>query len=250
MPQGVEPSKGAEPNVLALDTATPRAAIAVATSGGAIHVARPDSQERHGRNLVPAIRDLLRQAGLDVGAIDLFAAGLGPGSYTGLRVGLTAAKLLAYAAGRPLVGFDSLEAIAWNAPVDALRITVIADAQRGDLYTADFARDAPGAALVRRRPTGIESCAGWAERLALAPGTLVLGPALQRADVRSALPAQVQSPDPLDDAHWPDARRLPELARILWQHDRRDDPWFLEPLYLRRSAAEDQWERKALASPS
>jgi tRNA threonylcarbamoyladenosine biosynthesis protein TsaB len=240
--------KGAEHlNVLALDTATPRAAIAVATSGGAIHVARPDPQARHGRNLVPAIRDLLRQAGLEVRAIDLFAAGLGPGSYTGLRVGLTAAKLLAYAAGRPLVGFDSLEAIAWNAPEDAVRITVIADAQRGDLYTADFGRDVPGAALVRRRPTGIESLAGWAGRLA--PGTLVLGPALEREQVRGALPAQVQAPDALDDANWPDARRLPQLACDLWQSGRREDPWFLEPLYLRRSAAEENWERNALAAP-
>jgi tRNA threonylcarbamoyladenosine biosynthesis protein TsaB len=209
-------------------------------------VARPDPQARHGRNLVPAIRDLLRQAGLDIAAIDLFAAGLGPGSYTGLRVGLTAAKLLAYAAGRPLVGFDSLEAIAWNAPKEAVRITVIADAQRGELYTADFGRDAPGAALGRRRPTGIETLAGWTERLA--PGTLVLGPGLQRAEVRSALPAEAQSLDALDDANWPDGHRLTELACTLWQLGRRDDPWFLEPLYLRRSAAEDQWERKALAA--
>jgi tRNA threonylcarbamoyladenosine biosynthesis protein TsaB len=233
-------------NVLALDTATPRAAVAVATSGGAIHVARPDPQVRHGRNLVPTIRDLLRQVGLDVSAIDLFAAGLGPGSYTGLRVGLTAAKVLAYAAGRPLIGFDSLEAIAANAPADALRITVIADAQRGLLYTADFTRDAPGAALVRRSQTGIETLAGWTERLE--PGTFVLGPGLERADVASALPAAVQSRGARDDANWPDAHRLPRFAHDLWQAGRRDDLWFLEPLYLRRSAAEDQWDRKALAS--
>jgi tRNA threonylcarbamoyladenosine biosynthesis protein TsaB len=234
-------------NVLALDTATPRAAVAVATAAGAVHVARPDPQARHGRHLVPAIRDLLREARLAVAAIDVLAVGLGPGSYTGLRVGLTVAKVLAYAAGRPLIGFDSLEAIARNAPADTLQVAVIADAQRGDLYTADFVRDTPDDPLVCRKPSSVEPLTAWAARVA--PGTLVLGPALELAVVRSALPAHAQTLPAGDEAHWPDARRLPRLALDLWERGRREDPWFLEPLYLRRSAAEDQWERKAAAAP-
>jgi tRNA threonylcarbamoyladenosine biosynthesis protein TsaB len=234
-------------NVLALDTATARAAVALAVAGRAIHVARPDPRARHGRNLVPAIQGLVRDAGLSVAAIDLFAVGLGPGSYTGLRVGLTAAKVLAYAVGRPLVAFDSLEAIARNAPEDALRIAVIGDAQRGDLYTADFARDSPGEPLERLAPTGIEPLAGWAARLM--PETVVLGPGLQLEGLRAALPVQARALDPMSEANWPDARRLPQLAWDLWQRGRRDDPWFLEPLYLRRSAAEDLWERRPLPTP-
>jgi tRNA threonylcarbamoyladenosine biosynthesis protein TsaB len=233
-------------NVLALDTATSRAAVAVATAAGAIRTARPDPQVRHGRNLVPAIRGLLQEAGLTVAAIDVFAVGLGPGSYTGLRVGLTAAKVLAYAAGRPLVGFDSLEAIARNAPEDALRIAVVADAQRGDLYTAHFRRDTPGGPLVRQTPTRAEPMADWSQRLE--PGTLVLGPALELDRIRNALPAQAQALPAGDEAHGPDPHRLLLLAIELWQSGRREDPWFLEPLYLRRSAAEEQWERKAPAS--
>src|SRR5262249_21315007 len=157
----------------------------------------------------PAIRDLLREAGLDVRAIDVFAVGLGPGSYTGLRVGLTAAKVLAYAAGRPLVGFDSLEAIARNAPDDATRVTVVADAQRGALYSAAFGRDAPGGPLLRRTQTGVEPIAAWAARLS--PGTLVLGPALQLDLLQAALPAHAHAhaPATADEANWPDARRLP-----------------------------------------
>ena len=93
-------------NILALDTSTPRAAVALATADGDVHVARPDPEARHGRDLVPGVRDLLRRAGLAARAIDVVAVGLGPGSYTGLMVGLTAAKVLAYASGAPLVGFD------------------------------------------------------------------------------------------------------------------------------------------------
>ena len=230
-------------NILALDTSTLRAAVALETADGAIHVARPDPRARHGRQLVPSLRALLDEAALAPGAIDVIAVGLGPGSYTGLRVGLTAAKVLAYAAGRPLVGFDSLEAIARNAPDDATSVAVVADAQRGDLYAAAFGRDVPGGPLVRRGPTRIESLAGWAARLD--PETLVLGPGLELASLRNILEGHALRMPDGDEAHWPDGRRLPSLARDLWQQGRRDDPWFLEPSYLRRSAAEDQWDRKA-----
>jgi tRNA threonylcarbamoyladenosine biosynthesis protein TsaB len=223
-------------NILALDTSTPHAAVAVVTAAGAVQVATPDPGQRHGRNLVPTVRDLLRAAGLAPGDLDLIAVGLGPGSYTGLRIGLTAAKTLAYAAGKPLVGLDSLEAIARNAPEEARRVAVIADAQRGDVYAADFARAEPGGPLVRTVPTRIEPLARWLNRLA--EGTVVLGPGVDR--LRTPLPSSARRVEP--SADWPDVRRLIDLAREAWQAGRRDDPWFLEPLYLRRSAAEDQWE--------
>jgi tRNA threonylcarbamoyladenosine biosynthesis protein TsaB len=223
-------------NLLVLDTSTPRAAVAVAAPGGRILVAHPDPDQRHGRNLVPAIRALLRDAGVALGELDGFAVGLGPGSYTGLRIGVTAAKTLAYAAGKPLVGLDSLEAIARNAPGDAPRVSVVADAQRGDLYVAEFTRPESGASLVRAAPTRVESRAAWSA--ALTAPTLVLGPALER--LRDRLPAAARTGPP--EADWPDGARLLELARDVWATGRRDHPLFLEPSYLRRSAAEDQWD--------
>ena len=226
-------------NVLALDTSTIRAAVAVATTSGRALVAEADPSRRHGRNLVPSIRALLGEAGLSADEVDLFAVGLGPGSYTGLRIGLTAAKVLAYAFDRPLVGLDSLEAIARNAPAEALRVAVVADAQRGELYAADFARDAPGAPLARVAPTRIEPVASWTARLD--EGTLVLGPGLAR--LKEPLPLAVRVAGS-DEADWPSGLRLVELAREAHDAGRRDDPFFLEPLYLRRSAAEDQWDRR------
>jgi tRNA threonylcarbamoyladenosine biosynthesis protein TsaB len=223
-------------NILALDTSTSRAAVAVATADGLVRVATPDPDQRHGRTLVPTIRDLLRAAGLAPQALGFVAVGLGPGSYTGLRIGLTAAKTLAYTIERPLVGFDSLELLARNAPGEARRVSVIADAQRGDVYAADFTREEPGGPLVRTLPTRIEPIDRWVERLE--PATVVLGPGLER--LRVPLPGSVLRIDP--EADWPNGHRLIDLARDTWATGRRDDPWFLEPLYLRRSAAEDQWE--------
>ena len=167
------------------------------------------------------------------------AVGLGPGSYTGLRIGLTAAKTIAYACrDPPLVPLDSLEAIARNAPLDALRVAIAVDAQRGDAYVAEFARRDPEAPLLRQSPTRIEPAEAWAN--ALEPGTLVLGPGLDK--LLPTWPAQLRRAS-LDQGH-PDPARLIDLAREAWEAGRLLDPFFVEPVYLRRSAAEDQWEAR------
>jgi tRNA threonylcarbamoyladenosine biosynthesis protein TsaB len=224
-------------NILTLDTSTTRAAVAVATIGGAVHAVITDRTVRHGRTLIPQIHDMLNQAGLAPADLHLIGVGLGPGSYTGLRIGVAAAKTLAYALKIPLVSFDSLEAIARNAPERARRVSVIADAQRGDLYTADFERPGPLEPLVRCLPTHLEPRAQWEKRLAA--DTLVLGPGLERLQPPLAGVLHLAEPD----ANHPNGHRLIELARELWSMGSRADLWALEPCYLRRSAAEEQWEK-------
>ena len=97
-----------------------------------------DGSRRRGRDLVPGLRDLLAEAQARAIDLGLIAVGLGPGSYTGLRIGLTAARTLAYAADADLIGFDSLEGWARTASPESVRVYVVADAQRGDVYSADF----------------------------------------------------------------------------------------------------------------
>lgn len=227
--------------LLAIDTSTPRAALAIGRPGQPPRVAPPDAEagpdRRHGRGLIPAIRDLLQAEGIKVADLGAIAVGLGPGSYTGLRIGLTAAKTLAYAASRPLLALDSLEAIARNAPPEASRVVVAVDAQRGDAYVAPFGREAPGAPLRRLAPTAIEPVEPWAN--ALEPGTVVLGPALGR--LLADWPAALRLGTP--EQGLPDPAHLIGLAFEARRDDRVLDPFFVEPIYLRRSAAEDQWER-------
>jgi tRNA threonylcarbamoyladenosine biosynthesis protein TsaB len=183
---------------------------------------------------------MLRDADLRVGDIEVIAVGLGPGSYTGLRVGLTAAKTLAYATGASLLGLDSLEAIALNAPAEFARISVIADAQHGQLYVADFGREAPAGPLLRRRATRIESLLAWLA--GLEPDTLVLGPGLLSPRIQSALPAVLFNHDPA--LNYPDGHLLIELAIATWASGRRDDQWKIEPNYLRQSSAEELWDAR------
>lgn len=223
-------------NLLALDTSTPRATVALAV-GAALHVGDPgaaDANGRHGRRLLPTVAGLLRAAGLAPRDLDAVAVGLGPGSYTGLRVGLTAAKTLAYALGRPLVGVDTFAAIARNAPGDAASIHVVADAQRGDLYLADFAPAGPGAPE-GRGPIRLVAMADWVA--ALAPGAWVLGPGLDR--LRVAWPEHVRLGTPEQGLPAPAAVVALGVEEV--RAGRIADPATLEPLYVRRSAAEDQW---------
>ncbi len=232
-------------NYLVLDTSTEGATVGVSANGHPIVSANIELPRRHGRDLVPRLRDVLEQAGLRPMDLDLIAAGLGPGSFTGLRIGLAAAKTLAYAAEAAILGIDSLEGIAANAPPDVLRVSVIADAQRGDLYTADFHREVAGQPLKRMSPTRIESLTDWNRRIE--PGTYAIGPALDSPKLQPQFSERLIRAD--SALNRPDAASLLAVASSAWEQGRRCDLWSLEPLYLRRSAAEEQWDRLSTSRP-
>jgi tRNA threonylcarbamoyladenosine biosynthesis protein TsaB len=153
-----------------------------------------------------------------------------------LRVGVAASKTLAFATGVPLVGLDSLEVLARGAPEDAQVIRVVGDAQRGEVFSADFER--VGGRLKRLGPTQIEPRDAWLARLKV--GDAVLGPGLDRPG--PPLPPFVRS-----DPAWnhPRGEPLVRLALEVLNSGRRDDPNTIEPLYLRRSAAEDKKEARS-----
>lgn len=220
-------------NVLAIDTSTMRAAVASMGAEGRVWTIEPEEARKHASGLVPAMREALRRAGLQVAQLDGLAVGLGPGSFTGLRVGVAAAKTLAFATGVPLVGLDSLEVLARGAPRDALRVRVVGDAQRGDVFAAEFGREQPGGELRRIGPTRIEPREVWVA--GLEEGDVVLGPGLER--LGTPLPSLVRS-----DPAWnnPGGQALMETAKRALSQGRRDDPVTLEPIYLRRSAAEEK----------
>lgn len=233
------------PHLLALDTSGDRSTVGLRTSDGRVFEAETDASRKHGRDLIPRIRDLLRSVGVRPIEVGLIGVGLGPGSYTGIRIGLTAARTLAYAAGARLVGFDSLEAVSRNVPGDARRVYVVGDAQRGDVYAAEFVRESPGGPLVSGGPSRIEPLAAWSA--GLEAGAFILGPGLRSPVIRSAL--EPFGPFNLDDPiHRPSGLRLIELTSALAEAAPLGDPWELEPNYLRRSAAEDQWDARGPAA--
>ena len=226
-------------NLLAIDTSTSQLTVALAL--GDHHFAgdpSPADGGRHGRQLLPVIAALLGAARITPRELDAVAVGLGPGSYTGLRVGLTAAKTLAFALGKPLIGIDSFEAVARNAPSAARTIHVVGDAQRGDLYVEEFARADPDQPPVRLGPIRLAAVAAWATTPPA--DTWVLGPALDR--LRIDWPAQVHV-GTVAQGH-PATAALLALGIDAARAGRFVDPATIEPAYIRRSAAEDQWDRR------
>jgi tRNA threonylcarbamoyladenosine biosynthesis protein TsaB len=211
-------------NLLALDTSTHQATLALIRADGSRFGAVSDATKRHGRTLLVDLEHLLRKADLSLAAVETIGVGLGPGSFTGLRIGVTAAKVLAYTTGCPVIGLDSLEILAWGAPPESLRISAAVDAQRGEVFHAEFHRSAPGAMPDRRGPTRIERRDHWLA--GLSPETAVVGAF-----------SGWQGPT---GPNLPEPDHLAEVARRAVNRGRRDDLWTLEPLYLRRSAAEER----------
>jgi tRNA threonylcarbamoyladenosine biosynthesis protein TsaB len=213
-------------NLLALDTSTIRAHIALLRTDGQVLGTTTDPASRHGRALVPAIHALLDEAGLRPSDLDRVAIGLGPGSFTGLRIGLAAAKVLAYAARLELAGFESLDLYASVPDDPQAPVAIVAEAQRGELYLARFGPPSH----MRLTPTAIVP---RSELDTLPPGTWLVGPALDRPS--AAWPGHLLRPDP--GRNRPSTQTLLHLAQSA---PLIPDFWDLEPAYLRRSAAEEK----------
>jgi len=223
---------------LVLDTSTDHAVVAASRESGIETGLTTIEDRRHGRELVPMIQQAVARVKLSLSELTLIGIGLGPGSYTGLRIAVTAAKTLAYVSGAAVVGWDSLAAIAANAPTHECDVSVIADAQRGDLYVADFHRLTPHGPLSARGPSHVEPLDLWLVRRA--PDTYVLGPALDNPRLRERLPSSLRlAPPELNRPNW---RHMLSITQELFLSGQRFSVWDLEPNYLRRSSAEEKWE--------
>jgi tRNA threonylcarbamoyladenosine biosynthesis protein TsaB len=134
--------------ILAIETATPTARVAVLGRDGARRAAREETAERHSSNLLRLCDEVLREAGVTPAALDAIACGAGPGSFTGLRVGLAVGKGLALPTARPFILVSSLAALALDilrAGEDAAAIAVpCIDAGKGQIYAGCFRADAAG----------------------------------------------------------------------------------------------------------
>jgi len=125
--------------ILAIETSTMLGGIAIMDDlSGLIAEVRLNVKSTHSERLMTEIAHVLKQAELKVSDIDVFAIAIGPGSFTGLRIGLSAAKGFSYATGKPIVSVPTLEALAWNFPYCRHPVCTLLDARKKEVYAALF----------------------------------------------------------------------------------------------------------------
>ena len=226
----------ADPRLLLLETSHQPGFVALAEGSRLLGERRLDEARRHARDLVPSTKELLEQFACKPRDLAGVVVGIGPGSYTGLRVGIMSAKTLAFASGCALIGIETFAAIAWQAPRETSRLAVIADAQQGKAYVQHFTRSTDG--WKADDGLAIRSFAEWLPTIAAE--TWVTGPGLEVFLDR--LPTrQLVAPRP----DWtPRADSVLALGLAAFDAGRRDDPFALEPLYLRPSSAEENWAKR------
>ena len=122
-------------NVLAIDTSTSRVSVAVTTESTVLGCIEHDSGRRHAELLTPSIQQLLADTGMALTDLDAVAVDMGPGGFTGLRIGFVTAKALAHVAGVRVYGVCSLDLVAHGRP--GLVVSAI-DARKDEVYTATF----------------------------------------------------------------------------------------------------------------
>jgi tRNA threonylcarbamoyladenosine biosynthesis protein TsaB len=224
----------ATPRLLILESSTGRTGLVAVAEGPQLRgLRRLDESRHHARDLAPAARALLDDAGWKSRDVHAVLVSRGPGSYTGLRVGVISAKAFAYATGCVVLGLDTFAAVAAQAPAEGAYLDVLGDAQQDKVYLQPFGRDGDGWKPLA--PLAIRRFADWLKKRELS--AWVTGPGLRKWEAH--LPPDVPR---VESARWePRAESLLRLGLARYLAGESDDLWALEPIYLRPSSAEEQW---------
>ncbi|HVT45772.1 MAG TPA: tRNA (adenosine(37)-N6)-threonylcarbamoyltransferase complex dimerization subunit type 1 TsaB [Thermoanaerobaculia bacterium] len=176
--------------ILGVDTSLPLLSVALVSNEGTVGAIAIQGRESRNEKLLPSVDWLLREAGAAISDIELFAVTRGPGSFTGVRIGLAMVQGLARAIDRPICAMPTHEALAFVAEGRSRRVLVIADAGRGELYASGFDACRPVLGPILLLPAELERTAADYELtldagLVLSEHNVALLAARRAADLRS-----------------------------------------------------------------
>ena len=226
--------------ILGIETSTMTGSVAIVSNNGVIAQYSLNIEVTHSERLMSTVDRVLKDTGLAIADFGGFAVAIGPGSFTGLRIGLSTVKGLALATGKPVAAVPTLHALAWNLPYAAYPVCTMLDARKNDVYAALYIFD--GTAFAQVMPEMTISIRELAEKISRK--TLFTGEAayLYRREIEKQFGTEALFA-PLSSA-LPSAATVAEVGLDMIVNGRQTAPDSLAPLYIRRPEAEVAWEKR------
>ncbi len=225
--------------ILGIETATPRVSVSIGGHEGVIGLFEVTRGRRHAETLVPAIDFLCAQAEIELEEISVVAVDVGPGLFTGMRVGLAAGKAIAQALRIPMIGISSLDLLAFpNRHTDKVIVPVV-DARRGEVFYAMY-RQVPGGVQQIADPAVGPVDELVADLLARSQEALCVGDGAHRyrEEILDGFHCEIGG-----DPH-PSAAPLVQLAHARALREEWVNHWEIEPVYLRAPDARINWSTR------
>ena len=231
--------------VLGIETSTPQTTVALGTERGIVAATLISGNSANHEVVMPNVTHLMRWSGTEIGQLGGIAVGLGPGLFTGMRVGIATAKTLAQVLHVPIAGIASLDLLAFNVRYSRRLICATADAKRGEVFYALY-RPVPGG-VQRLTEFLVGSPVELAAELEARPedtilvggGALVYRRELQEAGGHVEIASAAYA--------FPAASALVELAIPRFEREEFDRVYDVQPYYVRRTDAEIAWDRRRRA---
>lgn len=230
--------------ILGITTSTAQVGCAIGGHEGILGAIHSSRGRRHAETLTPAVEFLCRQTRVQLSDIGAIAVDLGPGMFTGLRVGIAAGKALAHARRLPMIGVSSLDLLAFPLRHSNRRIVCAIDAGRGELFHASY-RQSPGGVQRLTEPEVATPDDLASDLVATNEELLLVGDgALRYRDVLDIV-TRIELADP--GMAYPQASSLVQLAHARALREDFVTPAELTPLYLRKPDAEINWQTRESA---
>jgi tRNA threonylcarbamoyladenosine biosynthesis protein TsaB len=228
-------------HLLGIDTSTARVSVAIGCDGELMGEVSLAGGQRHAEQLAPAVRYLCDEVGVELRQLAAVAVGVGPGLFTGLRVGVTTAKVMAQSLRIPAVCVPSLDLVAYPLRHTQRLVAAVLDARRREVFYALYLAVPGGVQRVSDYEVGApDDLVGELE--ARGDEVLLAGEGALLYRDRFALLERAELAGP--GAAWPRAAALLDLANARYQREEFCSAAEVQPMYLRQSDAEIEWERE------
>jgi tRNA threonylcarbamoyladenosine biosynthesis protein TsaB len=226
--------------ILGIETSTKTGSVAVVSEDCVIAQYSLNIELTHSERLMATVDRVLEDTGLVIKDLGGFAVAIGPGSFTGLRIGISTVKGLAFATGKPVAAVPTLQALAWNLPFAEYPVCPLLDARKKEVYAALYNND--GSVPVQMMPETVISLSQLGEEVT---GTTVFtgeGSHLYRTEIEKIFSKRALFAP--RSAILPSAAAVAEIGLGMLRIGKQADLDVLTPKYIRRPEAEVAWEKR------